>query len=226
MLRAAVVATTIVLQGCASMYVYPEVDDAARVETAGRLSRFVLGVQRNPGNFDYGWAREPRSPYDLQTLIDALNEHRVFKRVAYLDQLQSEPDLILTGYRHAKPDFRGLHGEAGGLLCVGYYYPISLLTLTALPIYCSSEEEASFVISDRTGATQRSLKFERYDKMLIGVWAPVVSAINPNWHSTSTRDESDKRKHAQAELTKRYKAFVAKKFRELEPSILGVFGGE
>jgi len=222
MLRAGLIAAAFLLiQGCSSIYVYPEFNGALRAEgVSGRLSEIVLGVEPNPNDFDYGWALEPKEPYDLQTLINALNEHQVFKKVAYVDQLTSMPDLILKNYRHAKPDFRGIHGERGGPLCVGAYFPISFLTLTVLPIYCSSEEEVTFNLSRPNDPTESPFRFLRYDKELIGVWAPVAATINPSWQSTSGRYDSDKRKTTKMELTKRYKGFIVKQFLELEPSIV------
>lgn len=225
MLRTVLISTVVLfLSSCMSIYVYPNLDDVSRKEAvASGLTRLVLGVERKNAEVDYrGLPPQTGVPYDLQTLIDALNEYQVFKRTAFLDQLDIKPDLILTSYRAAQPGFRGIHGEHGGLLCIGYYYPISLLTLTVLPIYCSSEEKVSFTLS-RPGDTARSsFQFPRYSKQILGVWAPVVATINPGWQSTSTRDDSEKSKETKAVLTKRYKRFIVQKFREFEPRITEV----
>jgi hypothetical protein len=215
--RVTLIAATIFIQGCVSTYVYPDVGTSipAEQEARGALSRLVLGVERNLPGFDYGWAGEPQAPFDVQTLIEALKEYHVFRQVGYVDQLKAKPDLTLMSYRHAKPDFRGLHGEAGGPLCNFF---LMILTLTVMPANCSSEEEVSFIISNDT--KQSALKFIRYEKEIWGVWAPVVAAVNANWRSVGTRVDSEKSRTATAILTKRYKKFLVARFRELEPRLI------
>src|SRR5712691_10241524 len=112
MLRALVLSLSLFVQGCKSMYVYPDLEDKPGREGAGsKLSRLILGVEANPDNFDYGRrVSKPERPFDLQTLIDALNEYRVFEEVGYVGQLHAKPDLILKEYRHANPEYQGVHG--------------------------------------------------------------------------------------------------------------------
>lgn len=225
MLRPTLIAIALLaLPGCTSMYVYPRGDDASNREmVSSGLKRLVLGIDRNQSAIDYrGLPPQTGVPYDLQTLVDALNEYQVFKRTAYLDEPGLRPDLILSNYRAAQPGFRGIHGEHGGPLCVGYYYPISILTLTALPIYCSSEEQVSFTLSRPSDSVEKSFQFSRYSKQVFGIWAPVVATVNPSWQSTGARDDREKRKDAEGELAKRYKRFVVQRFRELEPRIIEV----
>lgn len=223
-----IVAAGLILSGCASMYVYPKFEDVQKVGAAeGGLADFVLGVERSYLEEGYrGMPPDIGVPYDLNTLVDALNEYKVFKRTAYMDQLDVKPHLVLKSYRAAQPGFRGIHGEHGGPLCVGYYYPIALLTLTVLPIYCSSEEQVSFVLSRADETTGKQFQFTRQKKFLYGAWAPVVAAVNPNWQSTGGVKENEKSSSAKMELAERYKKFLVKKFRELEPSILELSKGK
>jgi hypothetical protein len=208
------------LSGCTSMYVYPDLDDVRRGEpAASALSGLVLGVERTPGNVNDGFrARDVEAPYDLQSLVDALNEYQVFRRTAYLDELDVQPDLILRNYRAAQPRFRGQHGEHGGLLCVGYFAPIAFATLTVIPIYCSSEDEVSFTLSAPGSSAQDDFQFTRHSKELGGIWAPVAAKMNASWQSVSPGGDGEG--SARTELARRYKKFVVRQFRELEPEIV------
>ena len=218
MLKPALIAiAALFMTGCTSLYVYPDPENVRQGDTvATGLSGLVLGVERKQD--ELGVVIPPgelEAPYDLQTLVDALNEYQVFKRTAYLDELDVRPDLILSHYRPAQPGFRALHGERGGFLCTGYYYPISFATLTILPIYCSSEETVSFTLSRPEDSAQNAVQFHRQSKQLMGVWAPVAAKLNPSWRSMGSGTEGEK--HARAELTRRYKKFVVQQFRELIP---------
>lgn len=207
------------LQGCVSMYVYPEGDVDANAVSRSRLSSIVVGIEPNPADFDYGMPGPPQDPYDLGTLIEALAEHHVFKEVGYLTDLKGTPNLVLGSYRHARP-VQSLHGEDGGPLCIGYYGPISLLTLTILPVYCDFTEDVTFVATRPDGQSLGTLGFTRYAKSLLGVWAPVAVVLNPDWHMSGLRPDSDSSKEADAVLRRRYKAHIVKAVLELEPQIL------
>ncbi len=182
-----------------------------RGEAAGSaLSGFVLGVERD---------ERGSAPYDLQTVVDALNEYQVFKRTAYVDQLDVAPDLVLRNYSAARPGFYGRHGEAGGFLCSAYIQAITVLaTLTVVPSYCNVAEETSFTLEARQSPSARNdFHITRREKNLMGVWAPVVTKLNPNWVSTTGVTD---RERADAELARRYKKYVVQQLRALEPEIV------
>ena len=211
MYRVALIALCfLLLSGCASRYVYPD-PEVPKGEAAGSaLSGLVLGVERDPRG---------RAPYDLQTVVDALNEYQVFKRTAYVDQLDVPADLVLRNYRSDRPGFRGQHGEAGGFLCVAYINAITVLaTLTVVPTYCNVEDEASFTLEvGKNPAARNDFHITRHSKDLMGVWAPVVANLNPDWVSATGVAG---RARAEAELIRRYKKYVVQQLRALEPQIV------
>lgn len=218
----AMFASIVSFQGCVAIYVSPDPNsEQDRGTNSGRLSEVVLGVS----NFNDGLRGYSEVPYDLQTLVDALNEHHVFKQVANTDRLNDQPDLILTQFAHAKLPFT-VHGEGWGPLCVGYYYPISLLTLTILPIYCSGVDQVSLAISRPGGKAEESFVFTRLNKTLIGIWAPIVATVNSNWIRSGLSDNSENHKKAKAQQAKLYKHFIAHRFREVEPAITKILDDE
>lgn len=210
MLRAALIAGCVVLfAGCRSMYVYPDPDMPKGAVATSALSGLVLGVERKEG---------VQAPYDLQTFIDALNEYQVFRQAAFVDQLDTQPDLVLRNYGTERPGFRGYHGEKGGLLCVAMMNLVSSATLTILPIYCNVEDDVTFTLEAPASPASRAFSFTRNSKDLLGIWAPVVAKLDPSWQRVSYRGDSQQR--ADAELARRYKKYVVQKLRELEPDIV------
>lgn len=211
--------TSIVLfQGCVAIYVSPDPNSGQdRGTNSSRLSEVVLGVS----NFNDELRGYSEEPYDLQTLVDALNEHHVFRQVANADRLNDQPDLVLTRFAHKKLPFT-VHGEGWGPLCVGYYYPISLLTLTILPIYCSGEDQVSLTFSHPDKKTENSIVFARPNKTMIGIWAPIIAIVNSNWISLGLSVDSENNKKVKAQQTRLYKRFIAHRIREGEPALMKI----
>jgi len=182
------VITSFCLTACGGMYVYPSSSiNEKHLRDSEDLKNIVLGLKHTKG-MNYGWGRKPSAPSDMDSLILALNEHKIFKEVGYFHDLKNNPDVILDQYRDTKPEFRGMHGEAGGGLCNIY---LSILTLFIVPMYCDVDEEVKFTLTNPNNKEcNTEVNFHRSVSEITGWVAPLFYAT-PNWYSKSTDERND-----------------------------------
>ena len=102
----------------------------------------------------------------------------------FLGSLKLEPDLVLSDYRYLNSEFRGVHGESGGLLCPPW---LPIVTLFIIPMYCNVDYHVTFVISNaRNPSCSKKLIIKRNEKSIIG-WVAPVYRISPNWVSVNSQ---------------------------------------
>lgn len=203
-LRLAFVLSILFINGCTATYVYPtsSIDDQLILKASG-LNSIVLGLDETE-NTDYGGKGKPRPPGDLKSLYEEIAHRKIFKEINYIDNLKSKPDVILSQYRYNKTEFRGVHGEGGGVGCNIY---LSALTLFIVPWYCSHDEDVIFKLSSaRDQNCSVDVIIDRNAKNVMG-WVAPLFRISPNWHAPTAEPQD-------SELQKRYSEYAVSKIIE------------
>src|SRR2546430_1551752 len=83
-------AASLLLSGCVITRYEPAIQGSEQDEFRALLAKSVLGVVRPP---------EPEGLYAAQSFLRKISRNPIFKEAAFVDELHSKPDLLLSAYR-------------------------------------------------------------------------------------------------------------------------------
>ncbi len=138
--------------------------------------RFTLGIDY--GNANNDGKRRDNAFVTAEDLIAAARNHKVLKRVDYLDRFPTPPDLILREFSYRE-----------FMICE----PLApYVTFGVIPDDCRIHHPVAYTLNTRDGRTLLHVQKSRDDSLVIG-WLALVLRLSPDWAS-----EEDKQAHAES----------------------------